>query len=121
MTDDQGELPLMCALSSPSAVPADVVAGFATTAQAVKWAFENRTNPGGKPVSWIAKNLGVQRQRLSRILNHGDFKLDAGKVPLWDYLVGNTAVSQYVALQRDRIVKRRAELLEAFLMERAAA
>lgn len=100
----QIELPLVAVISSQITVDRAVVEGFRSTSEAIKWSFDHRTNPGGKSIEWLAKHIGVRRQRLSRILNHVDFKLDTAKVALWDCLVGNKAVSQFVEIERERLV-----------------
>lgn len=117
----QWDLPLICALDSTKGVSQEVIEGFGSTWEALKWAYENRTNPGGKPVSWLAKNMGMQRQRLSRMLNIGDFKMDPGLCHLWDCLVGNTALTQYVELQGERVKQARAQVIEQAIRERLAA
>lgn len=121
MDEGQLEIPLFVALRPPSAVGDDVLATFRTTACAIRWAFTNRDNPGGKPVAWLASHLGMRRQRLSRILNHGDFKLDPALVSRWDCLVGNTAVSQYVELQKRHLLEERKRVINHALDARLAA
>lgn len=117
----QYEIPLMAVLNGPTKAPDAVVAGFASTSDAIKWSFENRSHADSKSVAWLAHHMGMQRQRLSRVLNHGDFKLDAARVHLWDCLVGNCAVSQYVELEKQRINQAAAEVVNAAIKARFAA
>lgn len=121
MDEGQLEIPLFVALKPPAAVPEEVLATFTTTADAIRWAYEHRDNPGGKPVAWLAAHLGMRRQRLSRILNHGDFKLDPALVSRWDCLVGNSAVSQYVELQKRHLLEERKRVINHALDARLAA
>ena len=117
----QYEIPLMAVLNGPTKAPAEVVEKFASTSDAIKWSFEHRTHGDSKSVAWLAHHMGMQRQRLSRVLNHGDFKMDAARVHLWDCLVGNQAVSQYVELEKARINAAAAEVVNHAIKARFAA
>ena len=70
--DKRNPEPTTGVMRFPVAIERSIVEGFKSTGEAVKWAFEHRTDAGGKSVEWMAKHLGIKRQRLSRILNHGD-------------------------------------------------
>lgn len=121
---EQKNLGFLILWDSPVEIDDSVIEQFQSTSDAIKWSFDHRKDPGGRSIQWIANHLKVRRQRLSRILNHGDFKLDPAQVPMWDFLVGNTAVSQYVKLTRKRMKKQiaqeRTKTLKA-LKERIAA
>jgi hypothetical protein len=117
----QREIPLAVALSGPAKVAESDVAAFTSTSDAIRWSFKNRTNEGGKPIAWLAHHMGMQRQRLSRILNHGDFKLDPASVHLWDCLVGNQAVSQYIELEKQRLNEQVARVVNEAIKARFAA
>lgn len=117
----QYEIPLMAVLNGPTKAPVEAVEAFTCTADAVRWSYENRTHADSKSVAWLAHHMGMQRQRLSRVLNHGDFKLDAARVHLWDCLVGNCAVSQYVELEKQRINQAAAEVVNNAIKARFAA
>lgn len=121
---EQKNLGFLILWDSPVEIDDSVIEQFQSTADAVKWSFELRKDPGGRSIQWIANHLKMRSQRLSRILNHGDFKLDPAQVPMWDFLVGNTAVNQYVKLTRKRMKKQiaqeRTKTLKA-LKERIAA
>lgn len=106
---EQKNLSFLILWDSPKEISERIVEKFESTADAIRWSFDNRPDPGGRSIQWIAHHLKVRRQRLSRILNHGDFKLDPAQVPMWDFLVGNTAVSQYVKLTKKRMKKRIAQ------------
>ena len=117
----QYEIPLMAVLNGPTKAPEAVVLSFASTSDAIKWSYENRTHADSKSIAWLAHHMGMQRQRLSRVLNHGDFKMDAARVHLWDCLVGNCAVSQYVELEKQRINAAAAEVVNNAIKARFAA
>ena len=117
----QYEIPLMAVINGPTKAPESVVAGFTSTTEAIRWGYQSRTNAGGKTVAWLAHHMGMQRQRLSRVLNHGDFKMDAARIHLWDCLVGNTAATQYIELERARINSAAAEVVNNAIKARFAA
>lgn len=117
----QYEIPLMAVLNGPTKAPESVVASFSSTSDAIKWSYENRTHSAAKSVAWLAHHMGMQRQRLSRILNHGDFKMDPAQVHLWDCLTGTLAVSQYVEMEKQRINAAAAEVVNSAIKARFAA
>lgn len=96
----------------PSQVDCEIVEAFNNTSDAIKWSFLNRPQPEFRSLQWIANQLGMRRATLSRLINHGDFKLDASLIPAWDFLVGNTAVSQYIKLCFERFEEERKTLLD---------
>ena len=117
----QYEIPLMAVLNGPTRAPESVVEGFESTSCAIKWSYENRSHKDSKSIAWLAHHMGMQRQRLSRVLNHGDFKIDAARVHLWDCLVGNQAVSQYIDLEKQRINSAAAEVVNNAIKARLQA
>lgn len=117
----QYEIPLMAVLNGPVKASDEVVSSFKSTSDAIKWSFENRTHKDSKSVAWLAHHMGMQRQRLSRILNHGDFKMDPAQVHLWDCLTGTQAVSQYVEMEKQRINAAAAEVVNNAIKARLAA
>lgn len=117
----QYEIPLFAVLEGPAKACNTIVSTFTSTSQAIRWSYDNRTNAAAKPISWLAYHMGMQRQRLSRILNHGDFKLDPSVVHLWDCLVGNQAVSQYVELEKQRINEAVGRMVAAAIKARLTA
>lgn len=117
----QYEIPLMAVVNGPAKAPDSVVNCFDSTSEAIKWSYANRSNPGGKSIAWLAHHMGMKRQRLSRVLNFGDFKMDPARVHLWDCLVGNCAVSQYVELEKQRINAAAAEVIGNAIKARFSA
>lgn len=109
----------------PKEVSQEVIRSFeGSTHKAIKWSFDHRTDPNGKPIAWLAKQLGMRRSTLSRMINHGDFKLDPAKVHLWDFLVGTKAVSQLVESEKTKLIDAISQTqLESIklIMERNAA
>ncbi len=117
----QYEIPLMAVVNGPTKAPESVVQGFSSTSDAIKWSYANRSNPGGKTIAWLAHHMGMKRQRLCSVMNFGDFKMDPARVHLWDCLVGNCAVSQYVELEKQRINAAAAEVIQQALQAMFAA
>lgn len=88
----------------PSQVDCEIVEAFNNTSDAIKWSFLNRPQPEFRSLHWIANQLGMRRATLSRLINHGDFKLDASLIPAWDFLVGNKAVSQFIESEKTKLI-----------------
>jgi len=118
---EQREFSFFMLWDSPKTVDIEIVKGFSSDHEAMKYGFEHRPDPGGRTIAWLAHHLGVARQRLSRMLGHGDFKLPASKVHLFDFFVGNTAYSQYIELQKESFKRRRVEAIQRAIEEKVAA
>lgn len=104
--------------SDPELVSQEIIGQFRNTSDAISWSFKNRKKPEYRSVQWLSDRLCIRRQRLSRMLNHGDYKMDASLIPMWDFLVGNTAVSQYIQLCFDRFKQERQLMREKVIEEK---
>lgn len=65
----QYQLPLMCVLNGPQAVPAQVVNEWKSVHDAAVWAFENRDNKTAKTKVWIAQHMQMRTQHITRMLD----------------------------------------------------
>lgn len=118
---EQKNFPFFMLWDSPKQVTQEVLNSFEGTAAAMRWAFDHRPDPNGRSIEWLAHHLGIRRQRLSRMLNQGDFKLDPSLVPMWDFLTGWTAVSQLIERRRDEIKQMRVDGIHKAIQEKVAA
>lgn len=105
----------------PCAVDPEIIASFESTSDAIRWSYNHRKQPEFRSMQWLSEQLGIRRQRLSRMLNQGDFKLDPSLVPMWDFLTGWTAVSQLIERRRDEIKQMRVDGIHKAIQEKVAA
>lgn len=117
----QYQLPLMCVLNGPKAVPAQVVSDWKSVHDAAVWAFENRDNKTVKTKAWMSQHLQMRTQHVTRLLKLRDLKLDPVQGHMWDCLTGWTAIEQYKAAEVERINRNAAEQINNALKARFAA
>lgn len=113
-------LAIRCLAETPRTVPPDVVSGWASMHDAITWAFENRDNKPVKTKKWLAENLGMRVQHVTRMLDRRDLKLDPIQAHVCDCLTGWTACDQYRLLEIERIAQRAAAQLVTAMQMRAA-
>ena len=116
----QYQLPLMCVLNAPRRVADEVVNQWMTPHDAIVWAFENRDSKGVKTKVWMAQNLGMRTQHVTRLLKIRDLKLDPIQAHVWDCLTGWTACEQFKQAEVKRIAERAAADLVTYMQVRAA-
>ena len=116
----QHQLPLMCVLNAPKRVPDAVVNEWQTPHDAIVWAFENRDSKSVKTKVWMAQNMGMRTQHVTRLLKLRDLKLDPVQSHVWDCLCGYTACDQFRQVQIKRIAEQAAADLVAAMQMRAA-
>ena len=117
----QYQLPLMCVLDGPKRVDASIVEGWKSVHDALIWAFENRSNKTVKTKVWMAQNMKMRTQHVTRLLSLRDLKVDPIQGHVWDCLTGWTAIDQYVALEKQRIAQDASEQITNALKTRFAA
>ena len=103
---NQQLLPLMGRLDGPSVAPCSVVARCTTYRQAVRlaWALSRVAGPNQRRLkSLLAQVAGMYAPHVSDYLNPDDAphrrSLPADRIPPFEGFVGNTIVSQWLALQ----------------------
>lgn len=116
----QYQLPLMCVLNAPRRVADEVVSQWMTPHDAIVWAFQNRDSKGVKTKVWMAQNLGMRTQHITRLLDRRDLKLDGVQGHVWDCLTGWTACEQFRQAEVKRIAERAAAQLVTAMQMRAA-
>lgn len=116
----QYQLPLICVLNAPKRVPAETVQSWQSMHDAITWSFENRDNKPVKTKKWLAENLGMRVQHVTRMLDRRDLKLDSVQAHVCDCLTGWTACDQYRLLEIERIAQRAAAQLVTAMQMRAA-
>jgi AraC-like DNA-binding protein len=114
----QRELPLLCRLDGPSVVPPAIVRAARTYRQAVRLC--KALSPRSRiTLRQLAEEAGLPPQHVSDYLNPDDGRcrrdLPGDAVAAFERALGNTAVSQWHALQA------RLTVLEEMQAERAAA
>ena len=116
----QYQLPLICVLNAPKRVPQETVNQWQTPHDAITWAYDNRDNKTVKTKKWIAENLGMRVQHVTRMLDRRDLKLDMVQAHVLDCLCGWTACDQFKELEVKRIAERAAADLVTAMQKRVA-
>lgn len=102
----QREMPFHQVLTAPKFVPQKVVDGFVDYRDAVIWCWANRVCQGaGKQAdqAMCANSIGMQTPKFSRCVNrdtNAPMKLDPDFIASFENFCGHTAVSQFLARQR---------------------
>lgn len=94
------QLPLLCRLDAPSVVPPSVIARLTSYREAVQlcWALRRVRNMSRQR---LAEEAGLYAPHVTWYLNDGKRRCDlpGGAIKLFQWSCGNTAISQYIALQ----------------------
>lgn len=97
--DNQLALPLLCRLDGPSVVPADHIKACQTYRDAVRLCWRLRRVKGMTTLS-LAESAGFPTNHRSDYLSDNEDKreLPAKYIKAFEYVCGNTAVSQWIAM-----------------------
>ena len=112
----QLQLPMLTRIDGPAMVRPDVLAKLATYREVVRWAWLNRKRRN-MTLRLLAEEVGSYPSHISDYVKSDDLPsrkcLPAEKIAAFDGAVGNTAVSQWLAM--------RSNLPVLVLQERLAA
>lgn len=96
---DQIELPLLCRLDAPSVVPDANVKACDTYRDAVRLCWDLRRSKSMTKRS-LAEHAGLYASHVTDHLSDDDSKRDlpAKHIKAFEYVCGNTAISQWIAM-----------------------
>lgn len=97
--DDQLQLPLLCRLDGPSVVPAEHIKACDTYRDAVRLCWRLRRVKAMTSLT-LAESAGFPANHRSDYLSDDDNKreLPAKYIKAFEYVTGNTAISQWIAM-----------------------
>lgn len=97
--EDQLELPLLCRLDAPSVVPDENVKACATFRDAVRLCWALRRTKSMTKRS-LAEHAGMYAPHVTDHLSDDEDRRDlpAKHIKAFEYVCGNTAISQWIAM-----------------------